>query len=373
MDRIPLIKPYMSEAVKTRVLAVLDSGFLTEGPVTREFERLVAEYVGARRVLATTSCTTGLELALRCLGIGPGDEVIVPDYTYPATASAVNIVGATAVIVDVDPETLLIDYDALEAAVTEKTRAAMPVSLFGSPLDWDRLEDIKRRHGLFMIEDAACALGSSYKDRMTGAWADVSVFSHHPRKFITTGEGGTVCTGNENWADWMESYKHFGLQSQGGRLSASFVRVGTNYKMSDLLAAVGVEQMLRVDELLAERRRLAGRYHDLLADVSAVEIPRLVPGGEHSWQTYCVLVDDRDEIMAYMREREVEVQIGTYALHMHAAFQENSLCRIEGDMRGSASAFARTLALPLYQGMTEFQQQRVVEALARALRQHGNL
>ena len=367
MYRIPLMKPWVTDALKQRVLDVLDSGYLTEGPVTREFERAVADYTGAAHVLAATSCTTGLELALRCLGIGPGDEVLVPDYTYPATAAVVNIAGATAVLVDVDPATLLVDYDALEAAVTDKTRAAMPVSLFGNPLDWERLNAIKERHGLFMIEDAACALGSSYRGRMTGAWGDMAVFSHHPRKFVTTGEGGTVCTNNHSWAQWMFSYKHFGLAGHNGRLGASFERIGTNFKMSNLLAAVGLEQMAHVDALLAERRRVAERYMELLADVPGVELAATTPGGEHSRQTFCVLVNDRDAVMARMRESGIEAQIGTYALHQHKAFTDNPLCRIQGDMAGSRAAFERVLALPLYHGMREEEQREVAETLAEAV------
>ncbi len=367
METIPLIKPYITDALKDRVCAVLDSGYLTEGPVTREFEQAVAELVNARRVLAVTSCTTGLELALRCLGIGPGHEVIVPDYTYPASASVVNIVGATAVLVDVDPATMLVDYDALEAAVTERTRAIMPVSLFGSPLDWDRLDTIKKKHDLFIVEDAACALGSTYQGKPTGSLADITVFSHHPRKFITTGEGGTVCTDNQDWADWMLSYKHFGMESDTGRLGTHFSRIGTNYKLSNILAAVGLAQMEQVHELLAERRRLAGRYQELLADVGGVDLPVTIPDGEHSWQTFCVFVAERDRIMAELRAQGIEVQIGTYALHMHAAFHSNDACRIMGDMNGSRRAFERALALPLYHGMTGAEQKRVVEALGKAV------
>ena len=148
------------------------------------------EYTGAACCLAATSCTTGLDMALRALGIGPGDEVAVPDYTYPATATVVRLLGASATLVDVDPRTMLVDYDALEAAITPATKAVMPVSLFGNPLDWDRLDDIRRRRGVFLIEDAACALGSSYKGRRTGILADITVFSLHPRKTVTTGEGG---------------------------------------------------------------------------------------------------------------------------------------------------------------------------------------
>ncbi len=367
MFRIPLIKPHVTEDLKRRVCEVLDTGYLTEGPVTRQFEQAVAECTGAEHVLAVTSCTTGLEIALRAVGVGPGHEVIVPDYTYPATAAVVNIVGADIVIVDVNPETMLIDYDALEAAVTPRTKAAIPVSLFGNPLDWDRLCGIKRKHGMLMIEDAACALGSSFKGKMTGSWADISVFSHHPRKFITTGEGGTIATNNADWAEWMHSYKHFGMHTDGTRLGAEFVRIGTNYKMSNVLAAIGLAQMDSMKELLAERQNFAAHYRELLTNVPGVGLPRTTRDGEHSFQSYCVFVKDRDRIMAALRDKGIEAQIGTYALHMHKAFNDNKACRIAGHMAGSRFAFEHCLTLPLYHGMTDRDQDSVVEELVRAL------
>ena len=174
--KIPLIKPFINDDIKKRVLAVLDSGHLTEGPVTREFEESCRAYLGCKYCIAVTSCTVGLEVALRCLGVGKGDEVIVPDYTYPATADVVRLVGAKTVLVDVDPTTMLIDYDALVAAITPETKAILPVSLFGNPLDYDRLAAIKDKYGIFIIEDAACSLGSEYKGRKVGAIGDMAAF-----------------------------------------------------------------------------------------------------------------------------------------------------------------------------------------------------
>lgn len=220
--KIPLIRPYITEEVKQEVNRVLDSGYLTEGPVTAALENAVRDYIGCGHVLAVCNCTVGLEMALRALGIGPGDEVIVPDYTYPATVDVINIVGATAILVDICTETMLIDYDAAEAAITDRTSAIMPVSLFGNPLNWDRLSQIKKKHDLFIIEDAACSLGATYKGIKTGTLADISVFSLHPRKFITTGEGGLITTNNPEWAEWMMSYKHFGMGVHQSRLNHCF-------------------------------------------------------------------------------------------------------------------------------------------------------
>lgn len=361
MYDIPLIKPRITDAAKQRVMDVLDSGYLTEGPVTREFEDRVGAYCGATHCIAVTSCTTGLELALRALDIGPGDEVIVPDYTYPATASAASVVGATPVIVDVNPQTMLIDYDALEAAVTPRTKAVIPVSLFGNPLDWEKLDAIKAEHDLFMVEDAACSIGAQWQGARVGTQADITVFSLHPRKFITTGEGGLVCTQNDAWAEWMHSFKHFGMAATTGRKDVEFVRIGSNHKLSNVLAAIGLAQMDEIDAMLARRQELAARYDALLSDMEGVEPQATTPGGTHSYQSYCVRVADRDRILQAMREAGIEVQIGTYALHMHEAFKGCAA------MPGSREAFDTCLALPLYHEMTEDDQKRVVRELREVL------
>jgi dTDP-4-amino-4,6-dideoxygalactose transaminase len=367
MNRIPLIKPYITQEVKDKVCDVLESGYLTEGEVTREFEQNFKSYIGSNFALAVTSCTTGLEVALRALGVGPGDEVIVPDYTYPATASAVAIVGATIVILDVNSTTMVIDYDQLDAAITEKTKAIIPVSIFGNPPDYERLLEIKDKYEIFIIEDAACALGAKYKEKMIGNLADISVFSLHPRKFITTGEGGMVTTSDPQWAKWMESYKHFGMSASESRFETQFVRIGTNYKLSNIQAAVGLVQMKHIDSLLSQRSRLAKQYCDLLADIPAIKIPDVTPGGEHSWQSFCVFIENRNHVIATLKEKNIETQIGTYALHMQKAFKDCSGCIIKGDMAGSRYAFDHCLTLPLYHDMTEAEQRYVVSELLKCL------
>lgn len=360
---IPLIRPYITEDAKKRVCDVLDSGYLTEGPVTREFESVVAEFLGAHHCMAVTSCTTGLEMALRSLGIGQGDEVIVPDYTYPATATVVAIVGATPVIVDIDPTTMLMDKDALKAGITDKTKAIIPVSIFGNPLDYNMLNTVKHDHDLFIVEDAACSLGATFDGVKIGTHADISVFSCHPRKFITTGEGGLITTNNKAWADFMLSYKHFGMGVANSRLTTSFDRIGTNYKLSNILAAVGLSQMVMIDDLLARRRELAKKYTERLAGVAGITLPETTKGGEHSYQSFCIFVEDRDRIMRSMREKGIEAQIGTYSLHMHKAFAENEAVRVSGDMAGSRYAFEHCLALPLFHEMKDEELDLVVKNL----------
>jgi len=367
MKRIPLIKPYITQEIKDKVCEVLDSGHLTEGPVTAEFEDVFKQYVACDHVLAVSSCTAGLEIALRAVGVGPGDEVIVPDYTYPATADVVAIVGAKIVIVDVHPRTMLIDYNELEKAITPQTKAIIPVSLFGNPLNYERLEELKQKYGFYIVEDAACSIGAKYKGKKVGTMADISVFSLHPRKFITTGEGGLITTNNDKWPTWMNSYKHFGIGASDSREGASFERIGSNYKLSNVLAAIGLVQMEHIDELLEKRLELSRRYEELLSDCNGVKFPEKTPGGRHSCQSFCIFIENRNQVIKSMRPRGIEVQIGTYSLHMHPAFASRPYCQIRGNMPGSKYAFEHCLTLPLYHEMTESEQEDVVQQLLESL------
>lgn len=362
--KIPLIKPYITEEIKKRVIDVLDSGYLTEGAVTHEFEQVFGNYVGAKHAIAVTSCTTGLEIALRALGIGPGDEVIVPDYTYPATAAVVAIVGAHCVIVDIDPSSMLIDYDEIVKAITPRTKAIIPVSLFGNPLNYNRLEQIKSENNLYIIEDAACSIGAEYKGKKVGTFADITVFSLHPRKFITTGEGGMITTNNDDWASWLNSYKHFGMaMNNASREGISFDIVGTNYKLTNLQSAIGLGQMEQIEHLLAKRKTLAERFDHLCEKIESITLPRITVNGNHSYQSYCILTPSRDKILNTLRPQGLEVQIGTYSLHMHLAFQNKDYFTIAGEMEGSSSAYQQCLTLPLFYDMTEEEQDYIVSRI----------
>jgi len=369
--KIPLIKPFVNQEIKNKVLDVLDSGYLTEGAVTRAFESKLKEYLGCGYLHAVTSATTGLEVALRVLGIGPGDEVIVPDYTYPATASVVNIVGAKAIIVDVNKEDMLISYDDVEKAITKKTKAIIPVSLFGAPLDYERLNSIKEKHNLYIVEDAACSIGAIYKGIKVGNQADITIFSLHPRKFITTGEGGIVTTNNKKWADWINSYKHFGMDMSGAsREGIHFNIIGTNYKLTNLQAAVGLGQLENIDELLNKRIRLANDYKKLISEKEKINLPMVLnpkPNCQHSFQTYVVYVENRDKAMNEMRHKGIEVQIGSYSLHKHRAFNNNSNVEIIGDLKNSKWCFNHALALPLFNDLTFELQKYIISELNSCL------
>ena len=371
--KIPLIKPFINQDIKNRVLDVLDSGYLTEGPVTREFESKLKEFMGCKNLIAVTSATTGLEIALRALNIGPGDEVIVPDYTYPATASVVPIVGAKAIIVDVHKEDMLIDYDKIEAAITEKTKAIIPVSLFGAPLDYERLNAIKEKHNLYIVEDAACSIGAQYRGTKIGCLADITVFSLHPRKFITTGEGGIVTTNDDELGKWMDSYKHFGMNMDGSsREAVQFDIIGANYKLSNLQSAVGLGQLSYIDKLLSKRIELANNYKRIVQNIEEIRLPKILnpqPDTQHSFQTYVVYVENRDKVMKSMRSKNIEVQIGSYSLHMHKAFQNNPLIEIKGKIENSKWCYEHALALPLFNDLTVELQVLVIEELVNSIKE----
>lgn len=378
---IPLIRPFITQEIKDKVLEVLDSGYLTEGPVTKEFENTLKDYLGCKHLVAVTSATTGLEMALRALNVGPGDEVIVPDYTYPATASVAPIVGAKAVIVDVVKETMLIDYDAIEDAITENTKAIIPVSLFGFPLDYNRLNEIKEKHNLHIIEDAACSIGAEFNGTKVGNQADITVFSLHPRKFITTGEGGVVCTNHSGLGDWMNSYKHFGMNMNNtAREGTQFDIIGTNYKLTNVQAAIGLGQLKHIDRLLSKRLELAQNYKELLEEIEGVQLNPLLKHGRcsqncncekpdcvHSYQTFAIFVENRDLIMKELRAMGIEVQIGTYSLHMHNAYRQNPMVEIKGVMKNSAWCYSHALALPLFDDLTFDQQKTIVKELKALL------
>jgi dTDP-4-amino-4,6-dideoxygalactose transaminase len=367
-DPIPLIEPVVGEAELDNVRSVIDSGYMTQGPYAEEFEARFADLVGASNAVTATSCTTGLEMALAALDVGAGDEVVVPDFTHPASANAVVHVGAEPVLVDVDRWTYNVDPDAVETAVTEDTAAVMPVSWGGQPLDPAPLRRVAREHDLAIVEDAACSAGASYDRTPVGSQFDASVFSFHPRKVVTTGEGGMVTTEDDDLTDAMRRIKNFGTNPNRG--DVGFERAdATNFRLSDILAAVGVAQLEKADDVIGRRRELAHRYTDLLADVDGVAPPHEPGAAEHTYQSYCVYVeagDDntRDELIDAMADRDIETQIGTFAIHETPAFAD---ARRVGDLSNATALARNLLTLPVAHSMTAADQRRVVDALDEEL------
>jgi perosamine synthetase len=365
--RIWLARPQTDEAEIDEVRAVLESGYLTQGPKVAEFEALIAQRVGMPHAFAVTSATTALHLSLVALGIGPGDEVLVPDFTFPATANVVAQQGAVPVLVDIDLDTFGINADDLEHKITERTRAVMPVHAFGLAADMGPVMESAEHHGLPVIEDAACALGATYRDRPCGSIGTAGCFSFHPRKSITTGEGGMIVTDNEPLAAKITLLRSHGGIREHGRFT--FEAAGFNYRLSDILAAVGVAQVRKLDWLLDARKRVAGWYGRALAGASGLRLPVAPEWGEHTYQSYVVLLDaklDRDHVIDLLRRDGIESTLGTYALHAQPYFSR-TLGMHAGDLPNSFRAFSSSLALPMHAGLTQADVDYVAERLRSAI------
>lgn len=330
------------------VAEVLESGYLTQGPKAAKFESLVKEQVGTRYAFASSSATTGIHLALHAVGVKPGDEVIVPDFSFPATANAVIQQGAVPVFVDIDLPTFNLDPELLERAITPRTAAIMPVHAFGLCADMDPINAIATKHGLPVIEDAACALSGSYKGKQAGSLGTAGVFSFHPRKIITTGEGGMVTTDDEDVAERIQVLRTHGAVR--GDLYMSFIDAGYNYRLSDVHAAIGIAQMAKLQYIIQRRQELAKALTSRLAGVESVTTPYVPESTIHSFQSYVVLLDegiDRDVVIREMKQRDIETTLGTYSMHLQPYFRDRFGIP-DAELPNATRAQRSALTLPLY-------------------------
>ncbi len=368
ITQVPLSRPFLDEREEELVLEVLRSGRLSLGPAIDRFEELFAERVGAPHAAALSSGTAGLHLLCHIAGLGPGDEVITSPISFVATANCFIFEGAEPVFADVDPRTLNLDPAAVEAAVTERTRAIVAVDMFGYPCELDELRAIAARHDLTLIADSCEALGAEYKGAPVGSHGVPAVFGFYPNKQITTGEGGMVTTHSEEEAALVRS-----LRNQGRSYEARWfhhVRLGFNYRFTDLQAALGIAQLEKLDRILGLRAAAAARYGELLAGIEGVELP-LADDAEHrrSWFVYLAKVApgvDRDAVLERLAAGGIEAGHYVPCVHLQPYLRERfgfseGLCPVAED------AARRTLALPFFTGIEAGDQERVAEALAAAL------
>jgi perosamine synthetase len=394
---IPITKPVFDEKEEKAVLNVLRTGWLVQGPRVAEFEDMFKTFIGAQHAIATTSCTTALHLALLAAGVGPGDEVLLPSFTFIATANAVEYTGATPVFVDIDLATYTIDPVKTEEYLARKrgnlhAKAIIPVSLFGLCADMERIKDIASRYNLCVIEDAACGFGAKRNAHFAGTETLAGCFSFHPRKSITTGEGGMLVTDDADYAERVRKMRDHGASKtdlarhleQGGSLLPEFALLGYNYRMTDLQGAIGVMQMKKVDGILEARRKAAGRYNSLLACNEKIKAPFVPAGYAHAYQSYvclyqghalppieegaidwCVIEEwnkERNRMMAFLEKEGIAVRQGTHAVHTLSYYKKKYGLR-DYDYPFSYIADRLSITIPLYCGLEERDQQRIVDLL----------
>jgi perosamine synthetase len=367
---IPQTRPYFNEEELEELREVLESGWVSQGPKTKEFEDAFAKYVGAKYAVAVTNCTAALHLSLLAIGISKGDEVLVADFTHPATGHSVLYCGAKPVFIDVNPKTYNIDPELIKEKITERTKAVIPVHTFGQPADMDAVMQIASDYGLRVIEDAACAHGAKYKNKFAGTIGDTGCFSFHARKGMTTGEGGMVVTNDRELAEEIRSLSVYGTVSTWDReksdkfIIPEFVKLGYNYKMSDISAAVGIVQLKRLDKLIEKKRELAKCWDEKLQDLEFIELPYCSKDVKHVYQSYVTLVDkriNRNKLIELTRSRGIQTQIGTYACHVQPVYNSNQKCP------NSLDIFNRSLSLPLYYTLREEDIDVAAELLKKTL------
>ncbi len=380
---MPFSRPTVEEDEIAEVVDSLRSGWLTTGPKVGRFEAIFRERLGVTQAISVGSATAGLHLAVAALDLGPEDEVIVPALTWASTANVVELCGARVVFADVDADTLCLDPEDTARRITDRTRAVIPVHFAGQPVDLDAFQRLADEHDLAVIEDAAHALGAAYRGTEIGASGNVTVFSFHPIKNITTGEGGMVVCNDDALAERLRLLRFHGVSKdawkryrRGGGPSYDIVEPGWKYNMMDIQAAIGIHQMAKLDRFNSRRRELAERYDRLLGGVGELQRLARVPyPSTHAWHLYIVRLDteavalDRDDFMLALQEENIGTGLHFPALHT-SSYYSAKYGHKAGDLPNAARAGASVISLPLYPLLDEADQDDVVRALLRVIARH---
>lgn len=367
---IPYGKQTIDQDDIQAVVDVLKSDFLTTGPKIAEFEQTVADYVGAKYAVAISNGTSALHAACFAAGIGPGDEVITTPLTFAASANCVLYCGGTPVFADVDPKTYNIDPEDIRRKITDRTKAIIAVHLAGQPCDMDAIHSIAHEYGLIVIEDGAHALGSVYKGKKVGSLSDMTTFSFHPVKPITTGEGGMIVTDNEEFYKKMALFRSHGITRDDSMMTRNdgpwFYQqfdLGYNYRITDIQCALGCSQMKKLDRFLARRKEIVARYNEAFADCDNIITPYQLSDTESGWHLYIVQVKncDRRQVFEAMREKGIGVNVHYIPVYMHPYYQEHGYENVH--CANAEEIYSHIISLPLYQGLTSEQQDYVIDTL----------
>ena len=367
---IPYGKQTIEQDDIQAVVDVLKSDFLTTGPKIAEFEQTVADYVGAKYAVAISNGTSALHAACFAAGIEPGDEVITTPLTFAASANCVLYCGGTPVFADVDPKTYNIDPEDIQRKITDRTKAIIAVHLAGQPCDMDAIHSIAREHGLIVIEDGAHALGSVYKGKKVGSMSDMTTFSFHPVKPITTGEGGMIVTDNEDFYKKMILFRSHGITRDDSMMTRNDgpwfyqkFNLGYNYRITDIQCALGCSQMKKLDRFLARRKEIVARYNEAFADCDNIITPYQLSDTESGWHLYIVQVKkcDRRQVFENMREKGIGVNVHYIPVYMHPYYQEHGYENVH--CANAEEIYSHIISLPLYPGLTSEQQDYVIDTL----------
>lgn len=367
---IPYGKQTIDQDDIQAVVDVLKSDFLTTGPKIAEFEQTVADYVGAKYAVAISNGTSALHAACFAAGIGPGDEVITTPLTFAASANCVLYCGGTPVFADVDPKTYNIDPEDIRRKITDRTKAIIAVHLAGQPCDMDAIHSIAHEYGLIVIEDGAHALGSVYKGKKVGSLSDMTTFSFHPVKPITTGEGGMIVTDNEEFYKKMVLFRSHGITRDDSMMTRNdgpwFYQqfdLGYNYRITDIQCALGCSQMKKLDRFLARRKEIVARYNEAFADCDNIITPYQLSDTESGWHLYIVQVKncDRRQVFEAMREKGIGVNVHYIPVYMHPYYQEHGYENVH--CANAEEIYSHIISLPLYPGLTSEQQDYVIDTL----------